>query len=738
MATESTLPSHSADSMKGLKVIIVAAVVLLVGSGAFLLNRSATQQQLQQQQQQQQQQANISSMEGTSASAILYGVWERNNSVIHAVNADGTGDQVVARIPLAVKNILRLDGDRFLYIANTDRLDHGTSVDVYKVSDGTTQTLVNAEAGWAIDKLILSSDGKWVAYWEIQLGSGEQLANGYSRVYVASTASVPAERHLVFDESAKNGATVHYPLFFSNQWLYADGFTPNKDGWGKGLVRASVPPTAPNQFSEVLPDSDYNSDPQLSPTSNTIVYTAYDPTAGQPITSADGTGRMSLESLNPTAIMLMDLNTSVPRKLTTDSARLFYDLTWKNDGSQLFARSYGSDGTKLTDAKAITIDTNTGSPQNWDPAKIVDGIILGYGPDGLITGVGHSSGATANLGSTYGPVLAGIAVSDGNKVTAIPAANAQFISTLGNRVPAGSGSAAGGTGDNTLQLATFTLKPELEQRPAQQNDVSLALDPTIKVGSWCRKIYFQLLAKGAVGTTTTTTTTNTAMNFDPSGMTTTAGEDPTLQLGQFGPQAVTETVNIPFNLADFRAVKPILLDQYKCSTSPLYLYPTSSTRVQVRVPNNEILQTNVPYTREMGWIVMADPSGTKIDYDYVAKVTVPEYGLVVSASDIKATLRDYGQNVGLVGRELTDYVTLWMEELPRAEYYIVSHFENPTSIMNFVINPEPDVMIQTIMYFKPLSAEEAAGLVNLPAPTFSPVPSRRGFTAVDWSGIIDR
>ena len=736
MATES---SNTPDSMQGLKVIVVAAVILLVGSGAFLLNRSATQQKIQQQQQQQQQQANSSSSGAQSADAILYGVWERNNSVIHAVNADGTGDQVVARLPLAIKFINRLDNGRYIYIADTNKLDHGARIDLYNTADNTTQTVVTADQGWGIDDIVLSKDGKWIAYWEVQLGSGEQLANGHSRVYVASLASGSAERKLVFDESAKNGATVHYPLFFSNQWLYADGFTPNKDGWGKGLVRAAIPPTAPNQYTEVLPDAAYNSDPRLSPSGTMMVYTAYDTTKGQPITSASGTGQESLESLNPTVIMTMDLNTNISTPLTTESDRLFKDVIWKKDGTEVFARSYTSkDGTSYTDAQAISIDVNTPSVKNWDPAKIVEGIILGYGPDGLITGVGHASQATANLGKTYGPVLAAMAVSDGNNLTTIPAANSQFITTLGSTVPVGTGGGAGSVGDNTLQLATFTLKPELEQRPLQQNNVSLALDPTIKVGSWCRKIYFQLLAKGAVGTTTTTTTTNTVMEFDPSGTTVTAGEDPTLQLGQFGPQGVTETVNIPFNLADFRAVKPILLDQYKCSTSPLYLYPSETTRVQIKVPNNEILQTNVPYTRELGWIVMADPSGTKIDYDYTAKVTVPEYGLVVKASDLKATLQDYGKNVGLIGRELTDYVTLWTEELPRADYYLVTHFSNPSSIMNFVITPEPDVMIQTIMYFKPLTASEAKDLADLPEPEFPQIPPRRGFTAVDWSGIIDR
>lgn len=714
--------------------LLLLAVLAVGGSALFLLSQNQKPQTPEVTQKTSNNANSVAVSQGSQS--LVYGVWEGNESVIHVVNTDGTGDQIIARIPLAVKNIHKLDSERLIYIADTDQWDHGNSIVIKNTATNTQQTVVSATPGWGIDSLIVSADGNWIAYWEVQLGPNGQLGNGYSRVYAASLTSIPSQRQLVFDENAQNGATVHYPLFFYGQNLYADGFTPNKDGWGKGLVRASIPPSASNQYTEVLADAAYNSDPVLSPKGNTVAYTAYNPSAGQLINVDPGSsGRTSLESLNPNTIMLLDFVTNTTRPLTTDSNRLYYDLTWKDDGSQIFARSYGSDGTKLTDAQAVIFDVNSGVVQQMDPTKIVDGMILSFGVDGLITGVGHTSGATGNLGSTYAPVLSGIAVGDGNTVTTIPVSNAQFITTIKGTVPLNAVNAEYRSGNNSLQLASFALKPELENRPAQQNNI-LTFDPTIKQGSWCRKIYYQLLGK----TTSTSVTSDVIPTLDPTDpfLNTSVGREQSLQLGQFGPKVETQTTNLPFNLADFRQVKPILLDMYKCSTSPLYLYPTQPTRVQIKVPNNEILRTNVPYTKEFGWTVMADPKGTKIEYDYTAHVTIPEYGLVVSASDLTSTLQDYSQKIGLVGREFSDYVSLWIAELPQAEYYLITHFSNPSSIMKFVITPEPDVMIQTIMYFKPLSAVDAASYSHLSAPTFAPIPARRGFTAVDWSGIIDR
>lgn len=720
----------------GLKVLVIVLSLFILGTGIVITARQSAPVA------QPEQNVQIAQPQSTALSAILYGSWEGNETVVHAVNADGTGDQVVARIPLAVKNIHRLSDSELLYIANTNQNDHGDSIVIKNVTTGTVQTVVSASSGFGIDSLIVSANGSWISYWEVQLGPTGQLANGHSRVYTAQLGTLPAERNLVFDESAAVGAVVHYPLFFDhNGNLYADGFSPNQDGWGQGLVQTAARPTSANpdsiganQFVEVLADANYNSDPVLSPTANTIVYSAYQPTAGTPMNAIGTSGKLTTESVNPNTIMLLDLDTQTTRPLTSQQNRLYYDLTWKDDGTQLFARSYGSDGTQLTDAQAITIDLNSGVTSQWDTTKIVDGIILDFGPDGLITGIGHASGSTGNLGATYAPVLAGIAVGDGTNLTTIPTSNAQFITTIPGTVPLGAVNAGYRTGNNSLQLATFTQKPELEQRPAQQNNI-LSFDPTIKQGSWCRKIYYQLIGKASLQTSGAF-----PEGFDPASaeLDTTVGRDPSLQLGQFGPKMQTQNVGIPFNLADFRAAKPILLNLYKCSTSPLYLYPERPTRVQVKVPNNEIIGTNVPYSKEFGWNVMADPAGTKIDYDYTAYVTIPPYGLVVPASDLSSTLADYGAKVGLVGRELTDYVTLWKEELPPADYYLVTHFPDPSSIMKFEITPEPDVMMQTVMYFRGLTATDAAGYVDLPAPTFAPVPHRHGFTAVDWSGIIDR
>lgn len=248
----------------------------------------------------------------------------------------------------------------------------------------------------------------------------------------------------------------------------------------------------------------------------------------------------------------------------------------------------------------------------------------------------------------------------------------------------------------SLKLATFNPKPEVAQRPAQQND-----NGPIR----CRDLVQQLIDQGVL----------------PTGITRREG------------------------------IRYIRANGYKCYDSPLYLYPEEPIEVSIKVKNAVILSGNPPYDPDKGWQVTAYPDGTlvklvkrralklnRIDYSYSSSSTPPKTGFISSRGQLPLKLRWYAQKLGLAGREVKDFVTFWTTELPPAPYYFVSHFENPSKIMGFDITPKPDTFIQAIMYFRPLYPPNYPDLTNPPnSPNFPSIPVRSGFTAVDWSGIID-
>lgn len=110
--------------------------------------------------------------------------------------------------------------------------------------------------------------------------------------------------------------------------------------------------------------------------------------------------------------------------------------------------------------------------------------------------------------------------------------------------------------------------------------------------------------------------------------------------------------------------------------------------------------------------------------------------MVSNILNLRQTLYDYGSKLGLINRELADFTEFWIAELGKYEsgYFFISHFdkESALKIMSFDISPKSDTFIQVIMYFKPLEKP-----YTTEAPDFPAIPERKGFTVVDWSGIVD-
>ena len=75
-----------------------------------------------------------------------------------------------------------------------------------------------------------------------------------------------------------------------------------------------------------------------------------------------------------------------------------------------------------------------------------------------------------------------------------------------------------------------------------------------------------------------------------------------------------------------------------------------------------------------------------------------------------------------------------MKELPETSYYEIKLLEEQYLNENMALNisPQPDTVIRLMFNFRPLKKE-----INLQKPNII-VPERKGFTVVEWGGILDK
>lgn len=185
-----------------------------------------------------------------------------------------------------------------------------------------------------------------------------------------------------------------------------------------------------------------------------------------------------------------------------------------------------------------------------------------------------------------------------------------------------------------------------------------------------------------------------------------------------------------------------------CNAKPvIYLYPTYPMFVDVslKVPG-EVIVSNPLYPQE-GWKnVFAYLNGTlwykgkqyhELYYETsVIPIDSPKQGIVVPVDFLRITLENVTTRLGLLYHEREELLQYWLPRLEELQVsYIFVSFFDPASkdkIDHVDIFPKPDTFIQFIMYFRPLSSPIAVSPLVFPT-----VLERKGFTAVEWGGIID-
>lgn len=185
-----------------------------------------------------------------------------------------------------------------------------------------------------------------------------------------------------------------------------------------------------------------------------------------------------------------------------------------------------------------------------------------------------------------------------------------------------------------------------------------------------------------------------------------------------------------------------------CDAKPvIYLYPLTTTNVSVMLTVPGRITQSIPFYPQDGWKnISARPDGTfsylgnsysKLFYEAsVIPIDPPKKGFVVSINNSLEKLSDIAIELGFTRPERQELVAYWVPKLKelQAPYIFISVFDQQSKdlIDHVHITPKPDTFIQHIFYFKPLFKFEHFPPLSFPAP-----PQRKGFTAVEWGGIVD-
>lgn len=180
----------------------------------------------------------------------------------------------------------------------------------------------------------------------------------------------------------------------------------------------------------------------------------------------------------------------------------------------------------------------------------------------------------------------------------------------------------------------------------------------------------------------------------------------------------------------------------ECGKPVIYLYPEKDQLVNVQVEAN--INKSEPLYPENGWNVLAKPNGDLIYkgnmYQYLfweglGKGIYPEVksrGFVAEKKDIENTLRLHLKLLGLNYKETSDFLDFWLPKMPNTPYIKLTWLNTGEmdKLAPLVVNPKPDTKIRVFLDFQGLEKK-----VNL-EPQKLIAPERRGFTLVEWGGLL--
>ncbi len=174
----------------------------------------------------------------------------------------------------------------------------------------------------------------------------------------------------------------------------------------------------------------------------------------------------------------------------------------------------------------------------------------------------------------------------------------------------------------------------------------------------------------------------------------------------------------------------------------IYLYPTDTMDVQVKLDYAGTITTTYPKLPNEGWNITAFPDGTLMDKnkkEYYAlywegeprKPLGIEDGFVVSKEQTVPFLEDKLARLGLNAKESNEFIIFWLPILEKNAFNLI-HFAGDDYLeqAQLSISPTPETIIRVTMVFQGLDET-----IEFPIQDLSKLEkTRKGFTVVEWGG----
>ena len=177
----------------------------------------------------------------------------------------------------------------------------------------------------------------------------------------------------------------------------------------------------------------------------------------------------------------------------------------------------------------------------------------------------------------------------------------------------------------------------------------------------------------------------------------------------------------------------------------IYLYPESTTTVNVAIADPDQITVSIPEYPADGWTVTADPNGTLTDadgneYGYLFYESAIhgysfqyETAFYLPSEDRAETFERILSLYGLNETEIEDFKEYWCDRLPAGKnYYMYPQVDEACDLVTpLIISPTPDSVFRLWFVYK-----ETDG----PDPTIKEPAAesfiRDGFTVVEWGGTV--
>lgn len=182
----------------------------------------------------------------------------------------------------------------------------------------------------------------------------------------------------------------------------------------------------------------------------------------------------------------------------------------------------------------------------------------------------------------------------------------------------------------------------------------------------------------------------------------------------------------------------------ECGKPVIYLYPEQEMDVRVQVnPTGGFTKVEPDYP-EGGWVVRANTQSSL--YNYADNTTYPylfweghaqaykkpEKGFVFAKSDVPDKMRELLYKTGLNEKETEDFMEFWQDKLMVKDYVFVTFIPKTffDKMAPLTVEPAPDKIIRVFMDYTPLDVSIEVEPIKI----FTPI--RKGFTVVEWGGVL--